>query len=490
MPGRNGPCPCGSGRKYKNCCLRADRKAQRAGAGDHGLTPEALEHVRRQQVWQTELVPFAASFEDAPGARPAVAMVTASDLVIWADVLRCPAGEPAEVARVLGEAVLAAGKRVGCMPARLEARHAEVVEGLREHLGGQGVEVSAKRRLAHLDRAAESLVEHLEGRPPEGPGPSRPCASAAETWGAWLLPPGTVAEVFEAAAAFYRGRPWRALDDSAELELETPGGRRWSASVMGAGGIQYGLSIYSDPEDRRLLFEGPAGAVDMGGFVGRCLSLTFDHANDLPAPMRREIMRSGWTVAGTEAYPHLLTINTPGGGVTDADARDLAVALRAVVSGAAAVAADWERGGAAEWTDPQSGAVVRLFEWYGGPAGPPDDTWSDAPDVDQAVAERLELLIPMLVVASEAEDLPEELMKEAIRLTIGYAAADPDAFLAGYKPGIVAAAAVHAAGLALSTPWSGWRPTLEDLAEMWGVSPASISKRSVEIRRLVLRPGR
>jgi hypothetical protein len=29
-PGRNQPCPCGSGRKYKNCCLAADEAAERA----------------------------------------------------------------------------------------------------------------------------------------------------------------------------------------------------------------------------------------------------------------------------------------------------------------------------------------------------------------------------------------------------------------------------------------------------------------------------
>jgi uncharacterized protein YecA (UPF0149 family) len=30
--GRNDPCPCGSGRKYKKCCLRKDKeKDRRAG---------------------------------------------------------------------------------------------------------------------------------------------------------------------------------------------------------------------------------------------------------------------------------------------------------------------------------------------------------------------------------------------------------------------------------------------------------------------------
>jgi hypothetical protein len=28
-PGRNDPCPCGSGKKYKHCCLKKDEKAQR-----------------------------------------------------------------------------------------------------------------------------------------------------------------------------------------------------------------------------------------------------------------------------------------------------------------------------------------------------------------------------------------------------------------------------------------------------------------------------
>ena len=42
-PGRNDPCPCGSGRKYKNCCAvkRASAAAKQAGA-----TPSQLERIR------------------------------------------------------------------------------------------------------------------------------------------------------------------------------------------------------------------------------------------------------------------------------------------------------------------------------------------------------------------------------------------------------------------------------------------------------------
>jgi len=39
MPGRNSPCPCGSGRKYKHCCLRKDQK-------DHHLSSLTMQAYR------------------------------------------------------------------------------------------------------------------------------------------------------------------------------------------------------------------------------------------------------------------------------------------------------------------------------------------------------------------------------------------------------------------------------------------------------------
>jgi tetratricopeptide (TPR) repeat protein len=33
-PGRNDPCPCGSGQKYKRCCLEKDQRAQNAALAD------------------------------------------------------------------------------------------------------------------------------------------------------------------------------------------------------------------------------------------------------------------------------------------------------------------------------------------------------------------------------------------------------------------------------------------------------------------------
>ena len=42
-PGRNDPCPCGSGKKYKHCCLAAaDRQAEAQSAGHAGAVARAL----------------------------------------------------------------------------------------------------------------------------------------------------------------------------------------------------------------------------------------------------------------------------------------------------------------------------------------------------------------------------------------------------------------------------------------------------------------
>ena len=39
-PGRNQPCPCGSGKKYKHCCLDKDEAAASARARDHEVRPK------------------------------------------------------------------------------------------------------------------------------------------------------------------------------------------------------------------------------------------------------------------------------------------------------------------------------------------------------------------------------------------------------------------------------------------------------------------
>jgi hypothetical protein len=42
MPGRNDPCPCGSGKKYKRCCGSTSRPADVSAERDHGRLVEEV----------------------------------------------------------------------------------------------------------------------------------------------------------------------------------------------------------------------------------------------------------------------------------------------------------------------------------------------------------------------------------------------------------------------------------------------------------------
>ena len=44
--GRNAPCPCGSGRKYKHCCLREPREEESAAGIEASAVQTALDHLR------------------------------------------------------------------------------------------------------------------------------------------------------------------------------------------------------------------------------------------------------------------------------------------------------------------------------------------------------------------------------------------------------------------------------------------------------------
>lgn len=55
-PGRNEPCHCGSGKKYKQCCLAKDEEADRAArakaAAEAAAAPDSEEHADHTQRTQ------------------------------------------------------------------------------------------------------------------------------------------------------------------------------------------------------------------------------------------------------------------------------------------------------------------------------------------------------------------------------------------------------------------------------------------------------
>ena len=77
-PGRNDPCPCGSGKKYKHCCLAKDQAAELAPAIAQraALQAQKADQAARQEHDRAELMQSLSTFRDA------MALEAASNAVI------------------------------------------------------------------------------------------------------------------------------------------------------------------------------------------------------------------------------------------------------------------------------------------------------------------------------------------------------------------------------------------------------------------------
>jgi hypothetical protein len=90
--GRNDPCPCGSGKKYKRCCLRSDAPAEELtplarAANLHRLDREVCRHIIRHTLSVDEAQPFdaLASLPAAFGEHPTDAALSVSFTLYEAD---------------------------------------------------------------------------------------------------------------------------------------------------------------------------------------------------------------------------------------------------------------------------------------------------------------------------------------------------------------------------------------------------------------------
>jgi hypothetical protein len=368
ITGRNQPCPCGSGRKYKQCCQKEDLARQSVPApagvlpfrrGAAGLPSAVREAASGEQDWAADAVPLMVEFETDPRARPVLVLVTAGELIVHHDLRRRLGGGATAVAEALDRAVAAAGSAVGVLPERLLVRHEEVAAALRPMLADRDIAVSVEESPG-LVEAARNALDHMSGYdwwPPA-------CRTAE--WAAWGLPLPLVAEVFEAAAAFHRAAPWLELANLQAPRATLPSGREWTCCVLGNAGQEFGLALYSHAED---LFAKTVDAPPGQPFHhvrGRILSVGLEREGDLPSEAIREARRHRWGVAGPDAWPSLLTVNTPGGGASEADVRDLLLLLRAIPSfvdahGAAMVREERTDvpARAIDWVDPATGVRFR-----------------------------------------------------------------------------------------------------------------------------------
>lgn len=324
-PGRNDPCPCGSGRKYKHCCGMAGDDPVRESGPDLSLPSELREFARNAEVWEADVVPVPARIRNQQGKRTVAALVAAEGVALTSDLLMASGAEVEEVARTLEKALARAARKVGVWPPAVRVRRTEVAKELETLLRQRDCRVEARSRLEALDPLARSLAGHLSGQD------GWPLASVPETWAAWGLPLGLVADLFEAYAAYYRAAPWRFLDDVPPLAAEWEDGSGiWTASVMGAALGEFGLAVYSHPADFGDLLGSEEEDEPHKALRGWAVHLSYSHRQDLPRTMVKEVAKAGWEVASVDAYPHILAIHTPGGGLQRDLVRRLSVLLRGV----------------------------------------------------------------------------------------------------------------------------------------------------------------
>lgn len=371
---RNASCPCGSGRKYKDCCLRGDRERERStgrpSQDAFRASEEVLAAARSEEWWEADVLPLPWTLDDDPDARPSLLAVMAGPLVVCSDVLRRPSGEESEVAAVLLGALEEAAEHVGRWPRELAVRQPEVAVHLDAPLRERGCFVRAEPHLSDLDRMAVDMAYAGDTTTERV---SRLVMSRPDTWSAWGLDPSLVGRVFAAARDFWRAAPWDAFLPFEVVEAELPDGSTWYVAILGAAAPPRGVAVYADLDDCQTsassgsLYE----VVDM--VQDRFFTVLFEDAPSLPRTMRREVARQAWPVAAPTAYPRLMAVNTPAGGVSREDAAMLA----AIVGGVASLVSEnrdeilddrWRA-----WTDPASRVRFALME-------PPDDEFADDED--------------------------------------------------------------------------------------------------------------
>lgn len=347
MPGRNDPCPCGSGKKYKHCHLDADTATPLAvrvvrGTGVPGVPPGS--RVRSER-WEADLVPYEAQIANDPAARPTVLMVSDGNYVLSADVLTHPPAERDEVARLLADAVAAGVRTTGVRPQQVAVRLESLVDPVAELLADDahpaaGARVVYSRLLPLLDDAIANF-EARNGLPPLSPGERR--MSFVETYAGWGIAPEVMGRFFSAAAAYFRTDPWSVLHEEDIFTFRVRGGGTWYGYVSGVATDEestYGLTLFADLRDlRRLMMLPPERLSDaeLATWTGEpepleqaIISVDFRDAESLPRTMRAEVKRERWTLPSRETFPLLVVENTPGGGITTRKLEDLIAALLAV----------------------------------------------------------------------------------------------------------------------------------------------------------------
>jgi hypothetical protein len=378
--GRNQPCPCGSGRKYKQCCEALDHDVGllfRVTAADvPGPTPAEVARAAGAEPWQADVIRGMGGTESpgsGAGGASAMTLVLGGGHVLCLEALQRAPEDADRTAALLERALRVAVRSAGVTPSELLVRTEDLAARLREGSSPAGAAVTASTELPELDLFAQGAVEQFNAGESQVPRTEVLRTQMHDTWREWGWPSGVVAELFRAAAEYWRAAPWRLLDTAQPLSLRLPSGSAWTACVLGNAGVEFGLALYSDPEDLRRQMEADDPDEGMAALHEPVLSLTYVRRDELVRPAVKEILARGWEVAGSSAYPELVALNPPPRGVSPEWAGELAGALRAVARFVdlhrALLEGEVEPDQPVRWVDPET-AVELSYEGHAG-----EDVW-------------------------------------------------------------------------------------------------------------------
>jgi hypothetical protein len=188
--------------------------------------------------------------------------------------------------------------------------------------------------------------------------------NVAPTWAAWDLPRDRIATLFATSARFYRAAPWRTIGEHRILRAVVPGGRTWWVVVLGKLGVQLGLTLNERASDLERILTADDLEQAVGKTEGVIVTLTFDKRSEVPAGVRREIRRAAWEIAGSAAYPSLMSFNSLDDDTTQRAVADLVVLLDAVPRFVAAhrrlLESEQALAAPLHWTDESSGVAIEL----------------------------------------------------------------------------------------------------------------------------------
>jgi hypothetical protein len=294
----------------KTTRTRASSKSRTASAG------EDLEQLPQQnETWQGG----AARITEIAGVPPEMASPGADlSLVLWAEEgsgfvvagnMVEPDALPDAVAELLLHAMRTPMAGAPRRPRAVVLRSQEQAAAVREWLGAAGIQIRVEAELPLWDAVVRDFAETIAAAAPE--------ASYLEGEN---VTPEQVGDFFRAAADYYQAAPWQVVEDQ-PFELRLPHREEpVYATVMGSGGMEYGLAVHFSAEAVAAIFDETRTPHEFPD----ALAVTFDREDELPDRMREERRRHRWKVAGPAAFPIPMR-SLPPAHIRDADAGEIEV---------------------------------------------------------------------------------------------------------------------------------------------------------------------